>query len=196
MLNYNRRLRLAWTIDGEDGLLHAFKPLEDDGKWIVAETKLNPDGGLELVRKYGPYGSENQALDAVWKEALAHQKKLDEMLRKVDESRFSPRDLMNWEAHGRDPRFFPRAKGPAVNARALQYELRRRFPHQFEDVEISDRAGRWTVEFETPLPDGQRRIVGQQRVATVIPQINRIISFLRTRGVEVNGYDVSAKAAR
>lgn len=150
---------------------------------------------IELLDVSGKeYGTEEEALTAIWQEAKSHGEKLVECLAKLNEARFSPRDIMNWEAHGRDPRYFPKARGPEVNAFALQNELKRRFPHQFEDVEISDRIGRWTVTFKTVLPDGQREIRGQQRVATVIPQVNRMISFLRTRGVETNGYDVSAEA--
>ena len=76
----------------------------------------------------------------------------------------------------------------------MEQELKRKFYGQFEDVQISDRIGRWTVQFKAPVPDGRREISGQQRVASVIPQVNRIISFIRTRGIEVNSYDVSVRA--
>jgi len=67
---------------------------------------------------------------------------------------------MNWEAHGRDPRYFPQTRQPDVNPRTLENELKRRFPHQFEDVKLDNAGGRWTVEFKTVLPDGQREIRG------------------------------------
>lgn len=204
VLNYSRKLKLAWLVDG-DGIMHFYKPMQRWGaqmyepipgsEWKIYHTRLGRAGDIELVDvSQKKYRKEEDALSDIWREAQSHAKSLEEHLAKLNEATFSPRDIMNWEAHGRDPRYFPGARGPEVNAFALQNELKRRFPHQFEDVEISDRTGRWAVVFTTPLPDGQREIKGQQRVEVVLPQVNRMISFLRTRGVEVNGYDVSAVA--
>ena len=191
VLYYNDKYKLAWMVR-EDGVLHLYKPMDTGSFWTVYATTLTEDGMILLDYKAGKYQTEQQALDAVYKAAQAHRKALEECIggKPVDESRFSPRDLMNWEAHGRDPRYFPKERKPEVNTRFLEAELKRRFPGQFEDVQISDRIGRWTVVFTLPLPDNRREICGQQRVAQVIPEINRIISFLRIRGVEVNQYDV------
>lgn len=87
----------------------------------------------------------------------------------VDESRFSLRDIMNWEAHSRDPRYFPKPSDQAVNARAIEGELRRKFPNQFDDVKLDNSHGKWTVRFTAELPAEQREIHGQRRVAAVIP---------------------------
>ena len=194
VLYYNDRWRLAWMAR-EDGVLHFYKPYDTGSFWTVYATHLAEDGMIIFDYKAGKYQTEQRALDAVYKAAQAHKKALEEHLKTLTESRFSPRDIMNWEAHGRDPRYFPKEQKPTVNVRAIEAELKRKFYGQFEDVQIASMIGRWAVQFKAPIPDGRREISGQQRVASVIPQINKIIQFMRTRGIEVNSYDVSVRAS-
>lgn len=205
VLTFNKKYRLAWLIN-DKGLLEFYKPIQGqvpspkgytpapDEPWRIYHTVLEPRGVVSLLDVSDQqYPTEDQALTAIWREVQSHRQKLAEHLRKMDEAKYSPRDIMNWEAHGRDPRYFPKPRGPEVNAFALQNELKRRFPGQFENVQISDRIGRWTARFTARLPEGRTEIRGQQRIkALAMPQIDRIMAFLRMRGVDVNSYDVTA----
>ncbi len=164
VLTFNRKWRLAWRID-ENGLMEFYKPVQEwnretretlpNGKWQIYHTRLTFDGMIQLLDvSDAKYDSEETALTAIWNEAQRHKQKLGECLKRLNEQRFSPRDIMNWEAHGRDPRYFPQARHSTVNPRALENELKLRFPNQFDDVKLRDIGGRWTVEFTTVLPDG------------------------------------------
>lgn len=195
VLNYNDQYRLAWMIR-DDGVLHFYKPMDAGSYWTVYATHLDEDGSVVFDYKAGRYPTEQAALDAVYRAAKEHEKKLRECLEKLDEARPDMRRFMNLTARGVDPiRAWREASAePYVDARRLADEAKRRFPHQFDELRLDNGAGRWTAEFRLPLPDGQAELRGQQRVATAIPQINQIMSFLRTRGVYVNSYDVTARA--
>lgn len=192
VLYFNRDLSLAWLVQ-KNGILVMFKPIPDShGRFTIYKTYLHSTGNIALIDKIGSYGTENEALTEIWHMSQKHQDLLMEFL---DESRFSPHDIMNWEAHGHDPRFAPQPRKPSVNTKALESELKRRFPNQFIDVSLSDRRvpGRWTIEFKVnQLPNMAQKLTGQQRIKTVIPMIDRILAFLRMRYVEINQYDVSA----
>lgn len=138
VLTFNKKWRLAWLIN-DKGLLEFYKPIQKwnsktheadpAGGWHIYHTLLEPRGVVTLLDVSDQeYSTEDHALTAIWREVQSHRQKLAECLRSVDEAKYSPRDIMNWEAHGRDPRYLPRPRGPEVNAFALQNELKRRFP--------------------------------------------------------------------
>ena len=50
-----------------------YKPIEEDNSiWAIYHTALMPSGNIKLLGKYGRYGSENDALTAVWREVQEH----------------------------------------------------------------------------------------------------------------------------
>ena len=109
---------------------------------------------------------------------------------RLDEQRFSPKDAMNWEAHGRDPRHFPSARKISPNMHALTAELKQKFRGQFKDVRLTDLGGTWKAEFS--VENLQSPVRGQRAVKEVVPRIDDIVRLLRIRGIETNQYDISA----
>jgi len=202
VLTFNRRMRLAWLIN-DKGFMEFYKPIRDwdekthepipGGKWRIYHTRLDRNGEIELLDISDmEYGTEDAALNAVFKAVQEHRQKLTERLeKKIEESRPDPRELIKWIAQGKDPARFPMHR-PEIDARRLENEIRMKFPHQFENVKLSNAAGRWTLEFTAEIPEGQSELRGQTRVSAAVPMVNRIVSFLRTRGVDVNSYDVTA----
>lgn len=79
VLNYNAPLRLAWMIR-DDGILRMYKPMDAGPFWTIYATTLEDDGTIMLDYKAGKYPTEQAALDAVYKAAKAHEKKLGECL--------------------------------------------------------------------------------------------------------------------
>lgn len=81
VLSYNGTLGVAWKVDSKDGLLKIYTPwLMDSGKWTVSATHLTPDCKIEFDYKGGRYPTREAALDAVWKAAEDHKKKLNEFI--------------------------------------------------------------------------------------------------------------------
>lgn len=84
VLNYNDTWKLAWMIR-EDGVLHFYKPYDTGSFWTVYATHLTEDGMIMLDYKAGKYPTETDALNAVYKAAKEHEKKLQECLEKLNE---------------------------------------------------------------------------------------------------------------
>jgi hypothetical protein len=105
VLNYNSMYKVAWMIR-ENGVLHLYKPMNTGSFWTVYATHLTEDGMIMLDYKAGKYQTERAALDAVYKAAKDHEKKLQECLEKLDESYSDQREFMKWIAQGKDPSRF------------------------------------------------------------------------------------------
>ena len=170
VLNYNDVWKLAWMIR-EDGVLHLYKPYNIGSFWTIFATHLTEDGMIMLDYKAGKYPTEIAALNAVYKATKEHEKKLQECLRKLDEARPNMHKLMRLTAQGVEPMcaWQQASAEPNINGKRLADEIKRRFPHQFDELQLDNSSGRWTAEFKLPLPDGQQQLRGQQHVATVIP---------------------------
>ena len=84
VLNYNDVWKLAWMIR-EDGVLHFYKPYDVGSFWTVFATHLTEDGMIMFDYKAGKYPTENAALNAIYKAAKEHEKKLQECLEKLKE---------------------------------------------------------------------------------------------------------------
>lgn len=152
---------MAWKVNSETGYIQTYKPISKDGIWSIVTCTLLPDAIVQFENKAGRFASEREALERIYKAYAEHKRKLQEALDAdersaalLDETKFSARDMMNWEAHGRDPRYAPTARRQSVNIPYLKADLKRRFPHQFEDVKLRDLGGTWQATFVLPLPDG------------------------------------------
>lgn len=117
VLNYNDRMHMAWKVNSETGYVQTYKPIDKDGIWSIATCTLLPDAMIQFENRAGRFASEREALERIYKAYAEHKRKLQEALDAddrraslLDETRFSARDLMNWEAHGRDPQYAPTAK--------------------------------------------------------------------------------------
>ena len=157
VLNYNDVWKLAWMIR-EDGVLHLYKPYDVGSFWTVFATHLTEDGMIMLDYKAWKYPTETAALNAIYKAAKEHEKKLQECLRKLDEARPNMHKLMRLTAQGVEPmRAWQQASTePGINGKRLADEAKRRFPHQFDELRLDNSTGRWTAEFKLPLPDGRQ----------------------------------------
>ena len=81
VLSYNGTLGVAWKVDSKDGLLKLYTPWQmDSGKWTVSASHLTPDCEIEFDYKGGRYPTREAALNAVWKAAEDHKKKLNEFV--------------------------------------------------------------------------------------------------------------------
>jgi hypothetical protein len=92
VLNYNDTWHVAWMIR-EDGILHMYKPINVGQFWTIYATSLLEDGMVMLDYKAGKYSTENAAIDAIYRAAKQHEKKLEEHLLKLKESQPNVRRL-------------------------------------------------------------------------------------------------------
>lgn len=176
----NTRLGFAWKLD-ENGEALLYKPVPAGPSWTICEMALDASGKLQGRNAYGKYRTCSEAMYDVHCEVCRHE-------RALSESRIDMRGYMKHLAKGGDPFDYKPAK-PNVNVEHLNRELRRRFNNQFNSVELSDKkapGGEWTLEFKLPLPDGKREIRGTSRVMYVVPQLRNILTFLKSRRVEIN----------
>ena len=176
ILNYNQKWRLAWTIS-KNAFMEFYKPIEEGNSvWAIYHTALMPSGNIKLLDKYGRYGSENDALTAVWREVQEHNA--------LQESwHVTGRDLVNVATGRMRPEDLGKTRVSQRDLKLLAMKVERAFPHKFDEIELVQRSN-GTVEavFTVPLPDGRSEVHGMQQVMQyAVPQAQKIAAFIRNR---------------